>query len=210
MSDHPATHDATHEPRLGVGPELGQATAPDTGHDASDTVTAVVERTVQPGREHEFAEWVRRLISAAEQFPNNLGTVMFAPAAGSAPVYRLVHRFVDRASLEAWEQSAVRRQLSSEADAFSTSTRQIATGMDAWFDVADSAMPAPRKWKMALVTFVVVYGLTSVIIPLEMAWIPDEVPFYIVNILTNALVASLLTWVILPAMGRVLGRWLVR
>jgi hypothetical protein len=43
-------------------------------------VTAVVTRTVKPGHQDEYRRWLTRLLSAAEAFPNNLGTVVFAPA----------------------------------------------------------------------------------------------------------------------------------
>lgn len=58
----------------------------------------------------------------------------------------------------AWENSDARRRLSAEADRFSTSQRQVATGLEAWFSVPEvPALPPPRKWTMAIVTFFVAY-----------------------------------------------------
>ncbi|MBV9454854.1 MAG: antibiotic biosynthesis monooxygenase [Rubrobacter sp.] len=170
--------------------------------------TVVITRTVNPRRRDDFKRWLARLISAAEAFPNNLGTVVLTPPPGEN-VFRLVHRFTDEASLRAWEDSDIRRQLSAEADAFSTSQRQAATGMETWFSISDApGAPPPKKWKMALVTFVVVYALTAIIIPLEMAWLPRSWSFYATNVITNVLIAGLMTYVVMPTVARALRRWL--
>ena len=79
--------------------------------------------------------------------------------------------------------------------------------MDAWFSVgADAAVP--KKWKMALVTFVVVYAVTAILIPRERAWLPPSWSFYTVNVVTNVVIAVLMTYAIMPAAVRVLRRWL--
>ena len=175
----------------------------------ANPATVVIVRTVDPGREDDYKRWLARLLSAAESFPNNLGTVVLAPAPGEPNVFRLVHRFTDESSLQAWEDSVIRRELSVEADAFSTSQRQAATGMEPWFSINRTpALPPPRKWKMALVTFVVVYALTAIIIPLEMAWVPKSWSFYATNVITNVLIATLMTYVVMPNVARALRRWL--
>ena len=157
----------------------------------------------------DFRRWVLRLIAAAESFPNNCGTVVLSPTPGENNVFRIVQRFADAESLQAWEESDARRQLSAEADAFSTSRRQAATGMEAWFQLNDApGEPPPKKWKMALVTFVVVYLLTAVLIPSEIRWLPKSWSFYTTNIVTNVVIATLMTYVIMPVAARVLRRWL--
>ena len=175
---------------------------------AEDPATVVVTRVVVAGREDEFRAWVVRLIKQAESFPGNLGSVVLSPPPGHS-VFRLVHRFADETSLQAWEGSEARRELSAEADRFSTLRRQELTGMEAWFSVGDVLdAPEPKKWKMALVTFVVVYALTAVLIPREQAWLPESWSFYVVNVVTNVVIAVLLTFFILPMLSRMLRRWL--
>jgi hypothetical protein len=79
--------------------------------------------------------------------------------------------------------------------------------MEAWFTVSEAPAP-PKKWKMAVVTFVVVYVITGIIIPREQEWLPEYWPFYATNVITNALIAVLMTYVVMPATARVLRRWL--
>jgi antibiotic biosynthesis monooxygenase (ABM) superfamily enzyme len=171
--------------------------------------TVVITRVIRPGHRDDYERWLVRMIAAAAQFPNNLGAVVLTPKPGEPDVFRLVHRLADEPSLRAWEQSDTRRDLSREADAFSSAHRQEGTGMETWFTVSGAPVPPPpRKWKMALVTFAVVYGITWLIIPREQAWLPESWPFYATNVITNAVIAVLMTYAVMPGMARVLRRWL--
>lgn len=171
--------------------------------------TVLITRVISPGRRIDYERWLVRMIAAAARFPNNLGVVVLTPKPGDPDVFGLVHRFADEASLRAWEESDARRQLSSEADAFSTARRQEATGMETWFAISAASAPSPpRKWKMAVVTFAVVYVITWIIIPREQAWLPRSWPFYATNVITNAIIALLMTYAVMPAAARALRRWL--
>ena len=175
----------------------------------SEFATVVVTRKVDSGREDDFRKWLMRFTTASESFPNNSGTIVLSPTPGQAAVFRIVQRFRDSDSLAEWENSIVRRQLSAEADAFSTSQRQMVTGLEAWFQVGDGPEgPPPKKWKMAVMTFVVVYCLTCVIIPLEIRLLPKSWSFYLINVVTNVLIATLMTYAIMPVVARLLRRWL--
>ncbi|TPL36007.1 antibiotic biosynthesis monooxygenase [Mesorhizobium sp. B2-4-6] len=171
-------------------------------------VTVVVSRFVTSGHETDYRDWVFRVLQAAEQYPNNLGAVILSPGARQPNVYQLVHRFADEASLRAWESSETRQKLSREADAFSTSSRQQATGMETWFSLPEApGLPPPAKWKMAVASFFATYSLTSIVIPLEWLAIPHW-PFPISNIVTNVLLAVLMTFVVMPTISSFLRDWL--
>jgi hypothetical protein len=45
-------------------------------------------------------------------------------------------------------------------------------------------------------------------IPRELSWLPHSWSFYEVNIITNVIMATAMTWAILPGMSRLLRRWL--
>ncbi len=69
------------------------------------------------------------------------------------------------------------------------------------------AETAPTKWKMVVLTFVITYALTAIIIPRETAWIPHSWSFYQTNVITNVLLALVMTY-LLPTITRLLRRWL--
>jgi hypothetical protein len=70
--------------------------------------------------------------------------------------------------------------------------------------------PAAAKWKMAIATFVGAYTVTAIAIPRELSWLPHSWSFYEINIITNIIMATAMTWAILPGMSRLLHRWLYR
>jgi hypothetical protein len=67
---------------------------------------------------------------------------------------------------------------------------------------------AAAKWKMATATFVGAYIVTAIAIPRELSWLPHSWSFYEINIITNIIMATAMTWAILPGMSRLLRRWL--
>jgi hypothetical protein len=74
--------------------------------------------------------------------------------------------------------------------------------------VTGRQLPPSPKWKMAIATFVGAYIVTAVAIPLEIRWLPHSWSFYEINIITNIIMATAMTWAILPGMSRLLRRWL--
>jgi hypothetical protein len=67
---------------------------------------------------------------------------------------------------------------------------------------------AASRWKMAIATFVGAYIVTAIAIPRELSWLPHSWSFYEINIITNIIMATAMTWAILPGMSRLLRRWL--
>ncbi|MFC1942474.1 hypothetical protein ACFLWU_04575 [Chloroflexota bacterium] len=174
-------------------------------------VTVVVSRTVFPGREKEYDEWVRRLVDAASEAPGNKGVTTLIPQKGKAGLYHVVFRFKDQASVDIWEISAARQRLTSEADQFSRSHRQAATGLETWFSIPNCPqVDTPPHWKQAIVTTIGVYAVSAIIIKVlglfSLVW-----NFYVENILVSALVVGALTWVVMPFLTRVVFRkWLYK
>jgi antibiotic biosynthesis monooxygenase (ABM) superfamily enzyme len=165
-------------------------------------VTVVVSRSVFPGHEREYDEWVRRMVEAAKESPGNRGVTMLIPTPGKSGLYHLVLRFADEKSVHLWETSYIRQKLSHEADDFSRRSRQQATGLETWFSIPECPqLETPPQWKMAVVTFIAVYVLASIIVPV-LDIIFAEVNFFLLNILT---------WAVMPWLSRyVFRKWLYR
>jgi len=67
----------------------------------------------------------------------------------------IIHRFRDKASLEAWENSEDLHKQTEEVNKFSSPYLQKATGMETWFTLPGlKAIIPPPKWKMAIVAFI--------------------------------------------------------
>jgi antibiotic biosynthesis monooxygenase (ABM) superfamily enzyme len=170
-------------------------------------VTVVVSRRVFPGKEKEYDEWVRRMIAAATEAPGSTNVTMLAPEKGKPGLHHLVIRFTDEVSMHAWETSYNRQKLSHEADEFSQRIRQEATGLETWFAIPECPeLAAPPHWKMAVVTFLAVYVLSIIIVPL-LQWLLKGLNFYAESILVAGLLVGILTWVVMPFLSRHVFRW---
>ncbi|MBN1176699.1 MAG: hypothetical protein JXA51_03355 [Dehalococcoidales bacterium] len=174
-------------------------------------VTVVVSRNVYPGHEHEYDDWVRKLVAAAKEAPGNRGVTMLIPEPGSAGLYHIVLRFADEKSVHQWETSYIRQKLSHEADEFSRRSRQEATGLETWFSVPECPeLETPPRWKMFVVTSLAVYVLSVIIVRL-LEWIFEGANFYLLNILTTVLLVGILTWAVMPWLSRyVFRKWLYK
>ena len=174
-------------------------------------MTVVVSRNVFPGHERDYDDWVRQLAAAAKEAPGNKGVTMLIPSPGKSGLYHVVLRFADEKSVHIWETSYIRQRLSHEADDFSRRSRQEATGLETWFSIPECPeLETPPRWKMAVVTTIAVYVLAAIIVPL-LDIILGGVNFYVLNILTSALLVGILTWAVMPWLSRyVFRKWLYR
>ena len=105
--------------------------------------------------------------------------------------------FYQSPRFKAWEERA--RTLTEGEPVY----RQL-HGLEAWFR---SPHNPPPRWKMAIVTFIGVYVVTSVLAPAVGPAIQSW-PLLLRNAVFNIIVVSLLTWVMMPLLTRALQHWL--
>ncbi|MGD9143858.1 MAG: hypothetical protein PVG61_08430 [Dehalococcoidia bacterium] len=174
-------------------------------------ITVVVSRDVLPGREKDYDDWVRRLVAAAKESPGNKGVTILVPETGKAGLYHVVMRFANEKSVHQWETSYVRQKLTHEANEFSERVRQEATGLETWFSIPEHPqLTTPPHWKMAIVTFIAVYVVGSIFVPIVNN-IMEGVNFYVENIVVSAVLVGLLTWLVMPVFSRyIFRRWLYK
>jgi antibiotic biosynthesis monooxygenase (ABM) superfamily enzyme len=175
------------------------------------SMTVVVSRTVFPGHESDYDEWVKKLVDAAKEARGNTSVTILIPAPGKAGLHHLVLHFKDKDSLHEWEDSYIRQKLSYEADAFSRRSRQEATGLETWFSIPECPeLETPPHWKMASVTFLAVYTLSIIIVPL-LEKVLKGWNFYVTSIIVATLLVGILTWAVMPVLSRyVFRKWLYK
>jgi uncharacterized protein len=111
------------------------------GKYASKEVTVVVNRKIKPGCEKDYDDWQRRFLMSGIKVPGYLGTTTITEGSiGSAAIRHIIHRFRDKASLDAWDNSEELRKLIEEVNNYSTPYLQKATGMETWFTLPGSKM----------------------------------------------------------------------
>jgi uncharacterized protein len=177
---------------------------------AAGPVTATVTRRVKPGHEAAYEQFLAGIGGAAKAFPGYLGEEVFRPAGGAGGEYRIIYRFDSPAHLRAWLDSAERAAWLQRAEPHVASPMrtQYLTGLEGWFTLpAQPGAPPPPADKMAVLTWVTIFPLITlaVVVPAPLIGGLPLVPRLAV---TTLVTVSLMTWVVMPRVTRLLHRWL--
>lgn len=167
-----------------------------------DGVTVVVTRVVRPGREADFDRWVAEFDAAVRKREGHLASVRLHDDQG---LNHLVHLFDDQERLAAWERSAQRDLLIAHGNELSDVRRTTADGLHSWFTVTSTT----RRWKSFVLTWLAVYPILLVLSSL-IKWIAPGLPQPALLALSSCTLTALLTWVVLPWVGRHARPWLFR
>ena len=173
-------------------------------------VTATVTRRVKPGHEAAYEEFLAGISEAATAFPGYLGEEVFRPADGTGGEYRIVYRFDSPAHLRDWLDSPERAAWLQRAEphAAGPMRSQFLTGLEGWFTLAAlPGAPAPPPYKMAILTWVTIFPLITLVVAVSAPLI-GSLPLVPRLAVTTLVTVSLMTWVVMPRITRLLRRWL--
>jgi antibiotic biosynthesis monooxygenase (ABM) superfamily enzyme len=193
------------------GPDAFDGQAPAGARPASDEpVTVLYSRRVKPGREADFEAWARGIVAAARQFPGHLGaSVLDAPGSRE---YHILFSFADPRSLRAWQDSEERQRWLARVGELLEADRglQQLTGLETWFKLPGANVPTmkpPPRWKMWLISLMAVYPL---VLAFQALAVPRMVglPLPLRALLFPLVLLTLMTFVVMPVVTRVLHRWL--
>ena len=176
----------------------------------TEPVTVCVSVKVKRGREQDFASWLEGVGHAASQFEGHQGLTILRPAGPTSPDYVYIFRFDTYAHLKLWEDSDARRTWVEHLRDLTEgeAKKQVWTGLEYWFTLPDhpAAAPPPR-YKMVIVTLIVIYPLSSLLPPL-LAPLLGFLPFLVRGLMISALLVLLMTYAVMPLMTRLFARWL--
>ncbi|MFC7306056.1 antibiotic biosynthesis monooxygenase [Streptomyces monticola] len=173
-------------------------------------VTLLIARQVEPGFEESFEEWARGILATAATFPDHLGHGLFRPSAEGAPWF-LVHRFRNAAACRRWQESPERAEWFARCEGHQHTeiARRELTGMETWFAKPGTVRPAPPRWKMCISSGIAIYPISlfgnAVIAPHL-----TGLPLILRTAALTVLFSTLMTYVAMPTVSKVLRRWLDR
>ncbi len=174
---------------------------------ASEEVTVVVNIRIKPGCEKDYDEWLGRFLILERKVPGYLGTITIIETGTDSSARHVIHRFRDKASLEAWENSEDLHKLAEEANKYSTPYRQKATGLETWFTLPDlKAIVPPPRWKMAIVTFIAAYCISLLASFILRPYLGLQPLLF--NLFITIILVIGLTYFAMPLLSRLLRRWL--
>lgn len=175
-----------------------------------DAVTVSITRTVKPGREAEFERALHDFVQRSFDLPGQLGVHILRPAPDSGSrEYGIVRKFANHDALAAFRSSPRYLEWSRSAlDLTEGGPRmEELCGLESWFTLPGSSLRPLPKWKMAVVTFVAVFPVATVLgvvlAPAMQTW-----HFLLGNAVFNLCVVILLTWLVMPLLTRLLHGWL--
>lgn len=174
----------------------------------SGPVTISIVRKVVPGREADYEEWVRGITADALTFAGHLGVNVITPRPPSRE-YVTIFRFDTYEHLAAWKESPVRAGWLERLEGIVEGEDQErkGTGLEFWFSLPELPVSHPSPHKMALVLMVVVYSIVLLLYvlltPLTHDW-----PYYLRALLGVVLQVTLMTYVVMPRVTRLLKGWL--
>ncbi|MCA1729914.1 MAG: antibiotic biosynthesis monooxygenase [Actinobacteria bacterium] len=173
-------------------------------------VTAVASRQVKPGSEQQFEEWVSGILAAANTFPGYLGSEVLRSNEHDDNEYKIVFRFDRASNLHAWENSEERHRWlrKSRPLLYEEEKVQVLTGLETWFTLPSKpGEPAPPRYKMAIVTWLAVFPVVTVIFSLFGNWL-NLLPTLVRTLVFTTVMVTLMTYVIMPRMTRLFSFWL--
>ncbi|MDM0117875.1 hypothetical protein QTI66_37940 [Variovorax sp. J22R133] len=172
-------------------------------------VTVLISRNVKAGCEADYERVTMTLMEAAARSSGYLGAQLVHP--GDDPevedaMYHVVLAFDRQSSLDAWHESAERKQGMAALAPFIQGEPSIRplSGLGLWYR---TSQPNPQRWKVAVVTwlgiFPTVYLLFLLTGDILKSWslLPRTV------VLTLAVV-GLMTWVVAPQLTKLFRPWL--
>jgi antibiotic biosynthesis monooxygenase (ABM) superfamily enzyme len=172
--------------------------------------SAVVVQRIPAADADWFLQWQRDITAAAESFAGYRGTDVYPPADGQREEWVVVLHFEDEKSLQHWLGSPQRAQwveiLQARAGGFELKT--LPGGFGPWFaGLVPGPGAAPPAWKMVLTVLLGLYP-TVMLLTIFVGPFTNRLGLAVSMLISNALSVSLLQWVVMPVLTRLLGRWL--
>ena len=173
----------------------------------NEPIHIAITRRVKPGCEADFQQALREFIQASFSDRGVLGAGMLVPPPDSdVREYGILRTFANEQERDAFYLSPMFKAFDERVKPLTEGgpLRRQLTGLEAWFR---SPQNPPPRWKMAIATYLgvvpVIMGLSLTLGPLVRTW-----NFVLNNLVFNACVVALLTWVVMPIITRILHRWL--
>jgi uncharacterized protein len=161
-------------------------------------VTVVVNIKIKPGCEKDYDEWFSRfMVVLKRKVPGYLGTTTIMETSQDSTVRHIIHRFRDKASVDAWESSQELREQTEEVNKYSTPYLQKATGLETWFSIPDLK---------ANVAFIGAFSISSVAAYVLRLLLGQQMLLF--NLFMNIILVVGLTYFAMPLLSRLLRRWL--
>ena len=176
----------------------------------NEPIQVATMRTVKPGREAEFEQALHNFVQKSLHLQGQMGVNVIKPApGGGSREYGIIRKFANREALSAFRASSEYLEWTQLAAKLTEGDGQAEElcGLETWFTLPDENLAPLPKWKMAIATYLGVVP-TIMTLALTVGQLIHSWNFVLYNLVFNACVVLLLTWVVMPLITSVLHGWL--
>ena len=173
-------------------------------------LTTVVRHTIKSGAKKDFENWVNDIGQKVSAFKGFKGRYVVPPKTGATTnEYIVAFQFENLSDLMAWMDSDERKSALTTLKLFSEKEMELEhqEGIDYWFTTSGFEAKRPPKWKMAILTWVVVFPMVLVLLEIFGRLFPSFSPTIKVFFVSITLV-GLLTWFFMPYLSKLFKKWL--
>jgi antibiotic biosynthesis monooxygenase (ABM) superfamily enzyme len=173
------------------------------------SVAACISSLIKPGLEEDYYAWLLEIQTAQALSPGYQGTYLQMQKSGDSHQWTTMLRFNSPESIDIWFKSKRRLELIEEAKKFisSESIKRLTSSFPGWMPV-DQAGDSPANWKAAAL---VVLGLYPIVC-LQIKYLSPalhDLKLALANFIGNVMSVALVTWLTMPILTNVFGKWLL-
>ncbi len=177
---------------------------------AEPPVAMVFTHRVAKGKVADYLAWRRKAIEAQAHYPGYLATDFFKPHGTFQNEWVDIVRYRSVDDLNRWMESEERQSLLKELKPIVESMHaHPVTGLEGWFALSretGATISAPPPWKQALAVLFALYPTVMVLSFLNPLW--RNLSFAQSMLIGNILSVTLLTYLVMPRLSRLLNFWL--
>ncbi len=177
-----------------------------------NSFSVVVSHYVKKGKEQAFERALKQVIQKAKSFQGYEGIQTIQLNYNVENEYIVLVRFDTEPNYNTWAMSDVRKQWAQELKQYIIKESEIRyqEGIEFWFSLPEKATAAPpQKWKMALLTFMVIYPLVLTISTLVGFYFNFLHPFLRMLMVSLTLV-PLMTYIVMPRVTKLFSAWIFK
>ena len=173
-------------------------------HVDDKSVTVVITRTVISGREDDYREWANGISQISARQPGHLGATLRGPTESNE--FHIIFRFDTVEHLRSWEQSQERADWTAKLEGIVEGAERIEKycGLEFLFDSKGAEIP---KYRMAIVLIAIVFLMLFILRPV-VGMVLTGISPTLQLLITVILQVLLMTYLVMPTVYRLLGRWL--
>ncbi len=181
-------------------------------HTMQNQFTIVVSHFVKQGKEHAFEQALKLVIQKAMAYDGYEGIQIIRPTTKAEKEYILLIRFDTETNYQVWAESAPRNEWFEEIKnyVYKDSEIRYEEGLEFWFSLPEiTGSKPPSKWKMAILTWMVIYPSVLVLSTLTASYL-DFLPLAVRMLIVSITLVSLMTYLIMPSITKVFAAWIFK